>query len=199
MKLRMSALFDEKKASHVAAFFLFKANQKRGNLTVLKLMKLMYLAERTSYARFGEPITGDRLVSMPHGPVLSQTLDLINNGSQAQNNGGWDDWIAERSGRDLALKDPSTIRTPKEDLDHLSDSDLEILEGIWNQFGSLSAKKLEAFTHNPKNCPEWEDPDGSSIPIKMEVLLSALQFSKDESSSLILKIQQRAWVATLTN
>ena len=195
----MSSLFDEKKASHVAAFFLFKANQKRGNLTVLKLMKLMYLAERTSYARFGEPIIGDRLVSMPHGPVLSQTLDLINNGPQTQITGGWDDWIAERSGRDLVLKDPSTIRTPKENLDQLSDSDLDVLECVWGEFGSWSAKKLEAFTHDPKNCPEWEDPDGSSIPIRMEILLSALQFSKDEASSLILKIQQRAWVATLVN
>ena len=37
----------------------------------------MYLAERESLARYGEPITGDVLVSMKHGPVLSKTLDHI--------------------------------------------------------------------------------------------------------------------------
>jgi hypothetical protein len=42
-------------------------------LPVIKLIKLMYLAERLSLQRYGEPLTGDRLVSMPDGPVLSMT------------------------------------------------------------------------------------------------------------------------------
>lgn len=67
-------LFNEKRTTQAAAFFLFKAG---GKLPVLKLMKLLYLAERESYRQYGEPISGDNLVSMPHGPVLSQTLNLM--------------------------------------------------------------------------------------------------------------------------
>lgn len=63
-------LFDERKAAQMAAYFLMRA---AGSLQVLKLMKLMYLAERLSFQQYGEGIVGDRLVSMPHGPVMSLT------------------------------------------------------------------------------------------------------------------------------
>ena len=56
MKPHNDTLFQEPKAAQAAAFMLYKAN---GKLEVLKLMKLMYLAERESFARFGEGLTGD--------------------------------------------------------------------------------------------------------------------------------------------
>src|SRR6266487_2727273 len=72
---RREMQFNEKKAAQVAAFFLHRA---RGELEILKLMKLMYLAERASYKKFGEPLIGDKLVSMDNGPVLSITLNHMN-------------------------------------------------------------------------------------------------------------------------
>ena len=84
MKPHNAPLFQEPKAAQAAAFMLYKAN---GKLEVLKLMKLMYLAERESFARFGEGLTGDALVSMPYGPVLSMTLDFINGGHDSVPNG----------------------------------------------------------------------------------------------------------------
>ena len=103
MKQKHLSLFNERKAAQVAAFFLLKASQRDSNITILKLMKLMYLAERKSYQVYGEPIIGDALVSMPNGPVLSSTLDLINFGSTKNLDGGWDSLIAERSGRDMTM------------------------------------------------------------------------------------------------
>ena len=47
-------------------------------LTVLQLVKLLYFVDREALLRRGAPVTGDRMVSMDHGPVLSTTLDLIN-------------------------------------------------------------------------------------------------------------------------
>ena len=70
-----AALFNERRTAQVAAFLLHRAG---GSLPLIKLMKLMYLAERLSLQRYGEPLTGDRLVSMGHGPVLSRTYDHIN-------------------------------------------------------------------------------------------------------------------------
>ena len=46
-------LFDEKKAAQAAAYFLLRAG---GRLEVLKLMKLLYLAERRSFEKYGEPM-----------------------------------------------------------------------------------------------------------------------------------------------
>lgn len=195
MKYKLASLFNEKKAAQVAAFFLFKASQRGANITLLKLMKLMYLAERDSYRQYGEPIIGDALVSMPNGPVLSSTLDLINFGSQKNLVGGWDTLIAECSGRDMALQSPELVKS-EDDLRELSESDLEILQSVWSVFGNRSAFWLRDYTHNPENCPEWEDPDGSSVPIKLEKLFEIFSFSKEESEVLISRLNQRAWVSS---
>ena len=82
-----------------------------GSLPLIKLVKLLYLAERLSLQRYGEPITGDKLVSMPHGPVLSMTYDHIN-GALPSMEGGWDTWIADRADNVVALRDESLIRSP---------------------------------------------------------------------------------------
>ncbi|MCX6915882.1 MAG: Panacea domain-containing protein, partial [Verrucomicrobia bacterium] len=42
----------------------------------MKLIKLLYLADRTALLRWGRPITTDTYVSMDRGPVLSRVLDL---------------------------------------------------------------------------------------------------------------------------
>lgn len=187
----MSALFCEKKAAEVAAFFLISAQKKGANVTLLKLMKLMYLAERLSYERFGFPIIGDSLVSMPNGPVLSRTLDLINFGStDAQ--GWWDKLISEKSGRDMSLKDG--VELSVDDLRELSESDIEVLDSVWQQFGRMSALTLREYTHDPENCPEWVDPDGSSVPIKLDTLLSKLGYADPDVEKIVGNIRKQAWI-----
>ena len=68
-------MFNEQKTAQIAAWFI---SQGGGSMPHLKLMKLMYLAERESMSRHGFTMTGDYFVSMPHGPVLSLTLNHIN-------------------------------------------------------------------------------------------------------------------------
>jgi hypothetical protein len=124
--MALAHLFDERKAAAAAAYLLFRAG---ATLPLIKLVKLMYLAERLSFKRYGEPLTGDRLVSMPNGPVLSLTYEHIN-GSRPSGPGGWDAWIAARAGHQVALRDASKIRIPEQDLLRLSDSDLEVLGDV---------------------------------------------------------------------
>lgn len=174
-----SELYSEVRAAQVAAFFLYKAG---GRMSILKLMKLMYLAERLSLQKYGEPVTGDRLVSMPYGPVLSHTLNHIN-GLLASSKGGWDDWISDKENREVALYDPSMLRSPEQDLLALSESDLEVLNDIWEQFGHLSKWQLVDYTHSD-DCPEWKDPGKSSYPITYIELFKAFDFSQNESKEL---------------
>jgi len=195
MNYRLSSLFNEKKAAQVAAFFLLKAEKRRANISLLKLMKLMYLSERKSYELYAEPMIGDRLVCMPHGPVLSNTLNLINFGAKKKVKGGWDELIADKQDRYIDLN-PQTLIKSADDLRELSESDLEILESIWASYGKESAQTLRNLTHTKEVCPEWEDPDGSSIPISFDKLFDALGFSKEESEFHIAQIHQRAFVAS---
>lgn len=164
--------FNEQKTAQAAAFLLHKAN---GVLPLLKLMKLLYLAERQSFKDFGEPLTGDSLVSMDFGPVLSRTLNHMN-GAVKSGPEGWETWIADRAEHMVALHDPSMIRSPEEDLLALSESDLEVLDSVWRAYGHIDRWKLVDMTHE---FPEWENPNGSSKPISLLKLLHAVGYKGD--------------------
>lgn len=179
-------LFNERRTAQAAAFLLHSAG---GDLPLIKLMKLLYLAERESLREYGEPITGDRLVSMPHGPVLSKTYDHIN-GATPSCPGGWETWVADRAEHMVALRDASMIRSPEKDLIELSESDIEILSKTWLAFGHWDQWKLVEYTHD--NLPEWQDPDGSSFPITYEKLFEVLGFSKDQTDALITRLTEQA-------
>ena len=182
--------FNERKAAQAAAFLLHSGG---GRLPVLKLVKLLYLAERLSLQRYGEPLTGDRLVSMPHGPVLSLTYGLIQ-GAGDPCEGGWDTWVADRSDHDLELADKSMIRSPEQDLTALSDSDLEVLGETWVQFGHWDKYRLRDYTHSGA-CPEWRDPNGSSEPIRYATLLVAAGYSDSDAAALAARIAERQALA----
>lgn len=149
----MTPWFNVKKAAQTAAFF---AREEGGNINVLKLVKLIYIADRKNMEKYDFPITGDRLVSMDHGPVNSITLNYING---LVDRGAWEAFITDRNqyqvGVVRALSD--------EDLDELSAAELGTLKEVWNEFGKLTKYQIRDWTH--KNCPEWEDPNGSSEPI----------------------------------
>lgn len=176
-------LFNEKKAAQVAAYFLFRAGEP---LSILKLTKLLYLAERGALEKFGEPMIGDHPVSMPHGPVLSTTLDHMN-GMLDSLEGGWDSWIADRQGHFLALRDPQRVHSA-EDLLELSAADVDVLADVWDRYGWMDQWALRDWTH--EHCAEWHDPQGSSIPIAPEELLAALRFSPQQTEAILARLRE---------
>lgn len=182
-------LFNEKKAAQVAAFFLQCGGTK---LNLLKLMKLMYLAERRSLEEYGEPMIGDMLCSMEHGPVLSHTLNHMNGFRESSPN-GWDSWVSDRADHELALK--KKIKDVKEELSLLSDADIEILQQLWEKYGHLTGYQLRDLTH--EICTEWEDPDNSSIPIPYSRLLRCVGYSQDVAKELERKMCSQRQVEAL--
>jgi uncharacterized phage-associated protein len=187
--------FDEKKAAEVAFFFLSKAKASSKSVTKLRLVKWVYLAERLSYQRYGEPLTGDRLFSMMHGPVPSSTLYLIEAPNQVnERKGHWESVVqmtVDKGNRHqyLNLADRCCYRTT-DDLLTLSDSEIEILEETWDSYGSISAKALERLLHNPRNFPEWEwRPGDPSKAIHLERLLEVLGYDHAQTSYLIENVK----------
>ena len=170
--------YSEKRAAQTAAFFVSRAG---GTIEILKLMKLMYLAERESFARYGEPITGDILVSMKHGPVLSKTLDHMN-GFIDSEEGGWESWISARAGHQLGLQ---PAHDPAGRFTHLSDADTEILDFIWSKFGKYSKYRLSNITH--KICSEWEDPGDTSQLIPYSRILNCVGYKPE----VVRELRQR--------
>ncbi len=183
----MNQLFDERKAAQAAACLLHKAG---GSLPVLKLMKLLYLAERQSLKTYGDTITGDKFVSMPHGPVLSTTYSRVSGDAEG---GEWSSWVADCADHTVALRDPSRIRSAEEDLLALSDSDLECLEVVWKEFGHWDKFALRDYTHSAA-IPEWEDPRGSSRPIPPARIFKALGFDAEQVKALTARLHEQQYI-----
>jgi len=173
--------FNELKAAQAAAWFL---SQSQGSMTILKLMNLLYLAERQALRDLERTLTGDRMVSMPHGPVLSQTLELANGQIQAAA-GGWDAWMRDRENRTISLRD-DVAPTP-EQLDCLSDAELHVLQTVQDQFGQWDAIRLRDYTH--QRCAEWQDPNGSSLRITYRTALQAVGKTPEQAQRIEAQIR----------
>ncbi|TKU59482.1 DUF4065 domain-containing protein [Citrobacter sp. wls715] len=157
-------MFCEERVAQIAAYLLSKEG---GRMAYLKLMKLMYLSDRVSMDRFGEPLTGDLMVAMPHGPVLSRSLDLMK--GAARGDEGWNNWITDADHYDLQLQEREIQR---DDLDELSDADLSVLDCVYQDFGHMGKWQIRDYTHD--HCAEWCDPKGGAFTINPESVFRAL-------------------------
>ncbi len=170
----MRFVFDETKATQAAAFLLKKAG---GQDYLLKLMKLLYLADRQALVEGGLTITGDSLVSMPKGPVLSGVLDLVNYGSPPDHDSPWCNAIAELGpGRILKVEvDPGD--------DDLSEFETSILSNVYSQYGHIDRWDLVDLLH--KTLPEFKDPGNSSCPIEPADILRYAGFSDADIRGMV--------------
>ncbi|WP_025672780.1 Panacea domain-containing protein [Salinivibrio socompensis] len=169
-------MFSEEKVTHMAAYLLLK-NDRR--MPCIKLLKLLYLAERQAFDKWGSSMSGDRFVSMPHGPVMSQTYDLMKGFGHKQST--WQSLIQDEADYDVSLKPDTEI----EELDELSRSEMRILDSIIETYGHMGPFQLVDFTHD--SCDEWQDPQGSSFPIKPEAIFRALGKNDLEVKKLVDK------------
>jgi uncharacterized phage-associated protein len=160
-------VFDPKKAAQVIAYFAIKSPTR--SLDVIKAVKLVYLADRHSIGRWGAPILMERRVSMPHGPVNSETYAHIN-GEYDLSRSGWSDYLESRANNVLAVTPETTVAK----LEELSDADIESLDATWKRFGHMNKWDLRDWTHSKANVPEWEDPNGSSVTIPLERIMTAV-------------------------
>ncbi len=177
-------LFDEKKLTQAAVFFLLQSPNQ--HINILKLMKLLYLAERKSFETYHTPIIGDLLGSMKNGPVLSRTLNCINEGSR--NESYWDKHLSDRKDHQVALRDGCDLQNI-DDLLELSDNDINILKQVWFQFHDKSQWELVDYTH--EHCPEWRHTL-SFIPISYQELFTALGFSENLSNQIIEELEEQS-------
>lgn len=165
------AMFNEKKITEMAVYLLQKTN---GHQYHLKLMKLLYLAERKSYQRYGISMSDDKLVSMKYGPVLSNTLSLMQ-GVTGSNH--WENQIEAIGGYRVMSRSDDIAS-----FQSLTDSDKAILDEVWAEFGNMGRFELCDWTHD--NCPEWQDPNGSVLPIKTERLLTVLGYNEADQAAI---------------
>ena len=157
--------FNEIKATQAAAFLL-KANG--GKMNYMKLIKLLYLADREALSRWERPITCDTYVSMDNGPVLSKVLDKINSGKNPFGDKSyWHEYISSPENYNIKL-----LRK-KPGYDELSQREIEVLITIYERYKKYNKWQMVNICH--EILPEWDDPHGTSIPIRIEDILRAVK------------------------
>ncbi|TOC20420.1 Panacea domain-containing protein, partial [Vibrio parahaemolyticus] len=142
-------MFSEEKVTQMAAYFLLQSNRQ---MPYIKLMKLLYLSDRITLGQRGKSMSGDLFVSMPHGPVLSQTYDLIKGCGEPEH--PWQCTIKDEANYDVSLVDGFDF----DDLDELSRADVRILDSVFSEFGQMKPFELVDYSH--EHCDEWRDPNG---------------------------------------
>lgn len=173
--------YNARKAAQTIAFFAMKNGARP--LEVIKAVKLVYLADRESVRRFGFPIQDEDRVSMPHGPVNSETYSMIN-GEYDTAASGWADFVRDREDNNLSL---ARDNLTEDDLDELSDADIEVLDAVWDRFGHMGKWQLRDWTHVQANVPEWENPGRSSWLIPIERMMAHLDVQNVEEQAAAVR------------
>lgn len=157
MLMRMR--FNEIKATQAAAHLIKRRGQ--GYMSYMKLIKLLYFADREALLRWGSPITADAFYSMDRGPVLSRVHDLVTEGASPTEPHFWEQHLQPHGDHEVRMiADPSN--------GELSEAEEELLDEVFARFGNLSRWAIVDEAHK---LPEWEDPRGGRIPIRYADIL----------------------------
>ena len=177
----MMLLFDEGKATQAAARLL---TLRGGTMSYVKLIKLLYLADREALIRWGRPITTDRYVSLDSGPVVSRIYDLIRDEPLPNSFHVWRKFISDPENYEVRLLgDPGS--------GELSRPEQQLIDEVFAQHGHQNRWTVVDYT---RSLPEWTHPDGGALPIEYRDVLKAAHKTEEEISAVEEALEYAALV-----
>ncbi|MBL4872109.1 MAG: SocA family protein [Rhodobacteraceae bacterium] len=150
-------------------------------LSQYKTVKLLYLADREHFRRFGRPISYDKYVAMEYGPVASIALDIIN----GKNVLGVDKDALPFEINTIGVH--SLISDPKRDIrrELFSKSDLIILDDTVEKYGHFEFGKLYELTHKHfAYSRAWNNQKTKADPMFFEDFLDETANKEDKIQDL---------------
>ena|ERR1043166_3187197 len=130
------------------AAITYVASKNIPDLTIYKLLKLIFLADKYHLIKYGRPITGDRYAALKDGPVPSHIYDVFKR--QVVKENPWTDQAkmflanldVKKSGKRAVFKARSKFNE-----DELSKSDIAVLDRVINTFGNFDYDQFWKLTH----------------------------------------------------
>ena len=170
LETAMTLRLDTEKAIQ-AVGVLLRCDGKRASR--LRLLKLLYIADRISLEKTGSPMLGSKVVAMRHGPVHSAVFDLIK--GVHIDEPVWSRYF-RNVGRDVVLEEEPEVGK-------LSRYEIELLNQVVDQRINLDDWDVVEETHGFE---EWQksypDPsENTSRPIPLEFLIAAVGRGADQS------------------
>src|SRR5205085_12148203 len=152
----------------IAALLHFHGTRE---MSYLRLLKLLYIADRESLRETGRPITGDQVVAMKHGPVLTSVYSLVKGEHTA-----WPVWsenFRKNGYRIELMRDPGNGQ--------LSRYEIGKLRGIAEKYAGNNEWDMVEIVHGFE---EWKknDPGEASKAIPLEDILDAVGRGADKEA-----------------
>lgn len=136
--------YNELKTTQAATRFI---RAEGGRISYMKLLKLLYLADRAGLARRGRTLTGDRQVAMKNGPLGSRTYELIRQHGGDRKTNPWAVHIDKEGEYDVRLKaDPGD--------GELSDAEIAVIVQLSVEHRDHDQFQMADWCH--LHCPEWK-------------------------------------------
>ncbi len=173
--------FQPKKAIHAMLWFLYRNNQ---SMDKFQLVKLFFLADKKHLVEYGRPIAGGKYLVMAHGPVCSELLDMLNtielvNAPPLP--------FSKRGAYDIIAAEPP-------DTQFLSESDLNVLDEVYHQYGHIDKWKLRNIVHELASCKKNEPVEGEKRhPLPYEDFFEDYPNSQAQRMLRIILDEQEAW------
>lgn len=150
-----------------------------GKMNRLKLIKLLWAADRYHIRHYGRLILDDEYVAMRFGPVASLALDVAQVDSNGESALDHDD--VEFVGYYLSADKRNTTATAaKSKTNFLSETDKEALAWAWQTFGGMDA--FDIAKNVSHNYPEWARFEEFFIFGRGRQRINPLDFFEDPSS-----------------
>lgn len=139
-----------------------------GQAEYMRILKLLYIANRQALKNSGTLILDDRVFAMKFGPVLSTTYDIL----KGQNPGATEfgKFFQRENYKIRLINDPGLAK--------LSKFEVRTLQEVATDLAELDSWDISELTHT---FPEWaqNNPGDSSKPIPIDEIIDAVGRSSD--------------------
>jgi uncharacterized phage-associated protein len=165
-------MFRERKTLEAASYILQKIPETP-ETEYLKVVKLLYLADRELMKKRGRTISGDRMNALKNGPILSTTLDRLEGESK-----DWAEYISNPGCYKVKLEKAVAPAA-------LNQAEIAALEITLAEHGSKTWEELIDYTHT---LPEWiaKGINGTKrwAIIQFSELAEALGYNDEEAKAI---------------
>jgi hypothetical protein len=151
----------------------------------IKLAKILYYADFTSYREYGKPITGSAYKKLQFGPVPTHFFDIL---GEMETNG--EIYIRKEKAFPTAIHDYERVLAVREaSLEDFSGRDITIVNDLIKGFWNKSATDISNDSHGIA----WESVDiKEQIPYELSIL-SDEELTKEEIARSWELIKEHGW------
>ncbi len=146
-----------------AAAVLLKGHT--GRMSRLRLLKLLYIADREHFAKTLRPITGDRAIALDNGPIPVRTYHLLK--GEDIDTPAWEQHILPEGPQDhRLLGDPGVTKLTRREID--------LLQQVSEEHRQKNDYDIAIETQQFQEWIQNQPARGDSKPISFDDLLAAL-------------------------